>query len=298
MRRLLFTLGQLVCLFAASCSSSPGTEALYEKGSITQTAAFKPLFSEKADWADLVLSTTDAREEKDVLQWCTILHFHKGQYVKFEYQKSRKYNFGASRRRHDATFDWVVDLHADPKNRSLFLVEVRTEFIPGAAGSGPDKTQEMVTMSVQAFIVTKVKGVITRNPASDEAILRCVELILPKGGEVSEGEVPYEDIVRRSYLVLARARALLNTGKGIDAAVSLQKLIGDFNLAGPPPEDRPRYDLANGDYVMLAARGLINEIRSKSSKAPADEKEGAPEPTKKDGADDEKTPAPKDPEDS
>ena len=66
MRRLLFTLGQLVCLFAASCSGSPGTEALHEKGSITQTSVFKPLFSEKAVPADLVLNTTDAREEKDV----------------------------------------------------------------------------------------------------------------------------------------------------------------------------------------------------------------------------------------
>lgn len=264
-------LGLLCALVGAGagCSSADGPRAVFGDGSWRQTAVFEKIFDTQGALADVRIVTEDRRERKDEVEWCTILHFHEGQYMRFEYRRSRRYQFGADRLRHYATYAWPVDLDENPENRSLFLVEVRAAF-PLVE---PEGAVELVSLSTTAYLVRRMKALFMRKEATDEEVLRCVDLAL-RAQAAAEEDPSWAERVRTGYLRFARAQALSRMGKDIDAAVGLQEMVSSFELAeAPPPEDRPRQHLANADYLVLAARRLIDEIKGGGgpAKAPAEE---------------------------
>jgi hypothetical protein len=265
---------QIIFLLTAAASLGTGCNAagegtaLFGEGKLHQRAEFVRIFNTKGRLADVVITTHDYTEPKDQNEWCSILHFFEDKYTKFEYSKNRKYQFGADKRRHLGTLMWPVDLDEDPENRSLFLLEVYSEFSLSGENlsyQGPKYAEELIEIRLTPFIVRKVKGMFVKEKAATREILRSVALLLaPSVGRDPADKTPVE-LAHEGFLKFAKAMALFQLPKEVDAAVELQKIISEIDLAEAAEnlkkEDKPRFDFMNCDYLRLAAKRMINQIK-------------------------------------
>jgi hypothetical protein len=267
-------------LLAASCSATPGTQAMFGEELYSQKVEFHKIFNQKSKLADVVVTTRDYREAKDQQEWCSILDFEDGKYVKFEYQKNRKYQYGTDRRKHIAGFAWPLDYYDDPENRCILLLEVSSEFaIQGdnLSYQGSGYAEELQDLRVKVFMVRRTKDGFAKDEAKDPEILKAYDLI--SRAALQKEESTAEDDTQMSYLMFSAALALLRLSKEIDAAVDLQKIISRIEAAAAAQgssEAPSRCDLMNLDYLKVACKRLIEDIKQGkyTSKDGKDEKQG------------------------
>ncbi len=253
-------------MLCSSCNSAEGPRAKFGENQYFQQVEFYRIFNAKDKLADIVITTRDYREAKDQQEWCSILDFEDGKYQKFEYQKNRKYQYGNDRRRHNAGFAWPVDFYDEPENRCILLLEVSSEYAvqgDNVSYTGSGYAEELANLAAVAFLVRRTKEGFAKEQAKDPEILKAADLVARAVAEKGEESTPEED-AQIQYLKFAGAVSLLKLSKAVDAAVELQKIVSRIEsaaAAGGGGSKPARSDLMNLDYLVVACKRLIEEIK-------------------------------------